>query len=251
MLRHRVIPLVLLDGYAVVKTIRFGIRRNLGNPIVVARVYNSRNVDELILLDIDASKQNRMIDLQTVTAVAQECFMPLTVGGGLRTNEDISLTLKAGADKVALNTILFEDKHFFKEAVSVFGSQCIVASIDIIKNERGEYKLYSHSDRKVQIALDDCLTFLIEAKVGEILLNNVDLDGMMSGYDLDLIRYIATIVKNIPIIAAGGAGHQHDCSKAINAGSSAVAAASIFHFTSITPRICKEAMDQEGILVRI
>ena len=251
MLRQRVIPLVLLDGYAVVKTIHFNIRRNQGNPIVVARIYNSRNVDELILLDIDASKQNRKIDLHTVKAVAQECFMPLTVGGGLRTIEDISLTLKAGADKVALNTMLFEDAHFFKEAASVFGSQCIVASIDITKNEKGEYILYSHSGRKVEIALEECLNILTEATVGEILLNSVDLDGLMSGYDLDLIRHVSSIIKNIPIIAAGGAGTPQDCAKAIKAGSSAVAAASIFHFTSITPRICKEAMNREGILVRL
>jgi cyclase len=250
-LRHRVIPLVLLDGYAVVKTIRFDIRRNQGNPIVVARIYNSRNVDELILLDIDASKQNRKIDLHTVAAVAHECFMPMTVGGGLKTIDDISHTLKAGADKVALNTMLFDDALFFKSAVSVFGSQCIVASIDIKKDENGEYTLYSHSGRNVGITLDECLNILIDAKVGEILLNNVDLDGMMGGYDLDLIRHIAAIVKNIPIIAAGGAGHPSDCARAVKAGSSAVAAASIFHFTSITPRVCKEAMDQEGLLVRI
>jgi cyclase len=250
-LRHRVIPLVLLDGYSVVKTIRFDIRRNQGNPIVIARIYNLRNVDELILLDIDASKQKRKIDLHTVTAVAQECFMPLTVGGGLRTITDISITLKAGADKVALNTVLFEDAHFFKEAVSVFGSQCIVASIDIKKNERGEYSLFSHSGRKVTITLDECLNILMEAKVGEILLNSVDLDGVMSGYDLNLIGRITSITKTIPIIAAGGAGTPQDCAKAIKAGSSAAAAASIFHFTSITPRICKEAMHQEGILVRL
>jgi imidazole glycerol-phosphate synthase subunit HisF len=250
-LRYRVIPLVLLDGYAVVKSIRFDIRRNLGNPIVVARIYNSRNVDELILLDIDASKQNRKIDLHTVTAVAQECFMPLTVGGGLRSIEDISLTLKAGADKVALNTMLFDGIHFFKEAVSVFGSQCIVASLDITKSEQGTFEIYSHCGRKAQITLDDCLDILAEAEVGEILLNSVDLDGVMIGYDLDLIAHVSSIIKRIPIVAAGGAGCPHDCAKAVKAGASAVAAASIFHFTSITPRICKEEMAKEGIPVRI
>ena len=251
MLRHRVIPLVLLDGYAVVKTIRFDVRRNLGNPIVVARVYNSRNVDELILLDIDASKENRKIDLHTVTAVTQECFMPLTVGGGLRTIDDISQALKAGADKIALNTVLFEDPSFFREAVSVFGSQCIVASIDVVKDAAGVYRLYSHKGRPVAIGLDDSLRFLTAAGVGEILLNSVDRDGEMSGYDIDLITHAASIVKRIPIIAAGGAASPDDCGKAIRAGSSAVAAASIFHFTSITPRLCKETMHKEGIPVRL
>ena len=251
MLRHRVIPLVLLDGYAVVKTIQFDVRRNLGNPIVVAKVYNSRNVDELILLDIDASKQNRKIDLHTVAAVAEECFMPLTVGGGLRTIEDISLTLKAGADKIALNTMLFEDELFFHKAVSVFGSQCIVASIDVVRNEKGDYRLYSHAGRDVKLPLDECLTILQKAKVGEILMNSVDLDGRMSGYDMELIGRVFSKVRNIPIIAAGGAGTPLDCARAIKAGASAVAAASMYHFTSITPRICKEAMNEEGIAVRL
>ena len=154
MLRYRVIPLVLLDGYSVVKTIQFDIRRNQGNPIVVSRIYNSRNVDELMLLDIDASKENRGIDLHTVDAVSSECFMPLTVGGGLRTCEDISKTLKAGADKVSLNTIIFDKLEFLKEAVSVFGSQCIVASIDIKRDELGEWKLFSHSNRKINLNLN-------------------------------------------------------------------------------------------------
>ncbi len=251
MLRHRVIPLVLLDGYAVVKTIRFDIRRNLGNPIVIARIYNARNVDELILLDIDASKQNRKIDLHTVQAVAQECFMPLTVGGGLRTIDDISETLKAGADKVALNSILLEDGNFLGKAISVFGSQCIVASIDIIKSEKGAYELYSHSARQVRISLDECLERLADIRVGEVLVNSVDRDGAMNGYDIILISHVSSVVRHIPIIAAGGAGCPEDCAKAIQAGASAAAAASIYHFSSITPRICKEAMYEEGIAVRL
>ena len=138
LLRVRVIPIVLLDGYSVLKTIKFDIKRNLGNPIVISRIYNSRNVDELMLLDIDASKENREIDLHTVDAVTSQCFMPLTVGGGLKTIEDITKTLKAGADKVALNTVIFEKPEFLKKAVEVFGSQCIVGSIDIKKNNKGE-----------------------------------------------------------------------------------------------------------------
>lgn len=250
MLRHRVIPLVLLDGYSVVKTIKFDVRRNLGNPITVAKVYDARNVDELVLLDIDASKERRGIDLHTVEAVASECFMPLTVGGGLNTCDDIAKTLKAGADKVALNTVLFEKRDFFKEAVSVFGSQCIVASIDIKKGPSGEYGLYSHSGKKVDYSLAECLQFLMGSGVGEILLNNVDADGMMGGYDLGLISYVSKST-NIPLIAAGGAGSAGDCALAIKAGASAVAVASIFHFTSITPRDCKESMKAMNIPVRL
>jgi cyclase len=250
MLRYRVIPLVLLDGYSVVKTIQFDIRRNQGNPIVVSRIYNSRNVDELMLLDIDASKENRGIDLHTVDAVSSECFMPLTVGGGLRTCEHITKTLKAGADKVSLNTIIFDQPKFLKEAVSVFGSQCIVASIDIKKNQLGEWELFSHSDRKFNLSLDEMLNLLIKSDVGEILVNSVDLDGMMEGYDLDLINHVSSST-NIPVIAAGGASGPMDCSKAVMKGASAVSAASIFHFTSHTPRTCKEDMYKNGIPIRL
>lgn len=251
MLRHRVIPLVLLDGYSVVKTIRFDVRRNLGNPITVAKVYNTRNVDELILLDIDASKQARGIDVHTVEAVSKECFMPLTVGGGLKTCAEIARTLKAGADKVSLNTVLFENPDFYKEAVKIFGSQCIVASLDIKKDEQGKYRLFSHAGKKNDLPLGECLKFLIDSKVGEILLNNVDLDGMMNGYDIKLIEFVTSKVSSLPIIVAGGASGAQDCIHAIKAGASAVAVASIFHFTSVTPRICKEAMQQSGITVRL
>ena len=250
MLRHRVIPVVLLDGYSVVKTIRFDVRRNLGNPITVARVYNARNVDELMLLDIDAAKEGRGIDLHTVEAVAAECFMPLTVGGGLKTCDEIACALKAGADKVALNTAIIDDSVFLREAVAVFGSQCIVASIDVKKNERGGYGVYSHAGKPCLFALDEFLARVVEAGAGEVLLNNVDLDGTMAGYDQALIKYVAARIS-MPIIAAGGASGEDDCVLAIRSGASAVSAASIFHFTSITPRTCKEAMAKEGLPVRL
>lgn len=250
MLRYRVIPLVLLDGYSVVKTIQFDIRRNQGNPIVISRIYNSRNVDELILLDIDASKESRGIDLHTVEAVASECFMPLTVGGGLKTCEEIAKTLEAGADKVSLNSVIFENPAFLRQAVSVFGSQCIVASIDIKKGTGAAYALYSHSNKTVNLGLDEYLKFIIGSKVGEILLNSVDLDGKMCGYDYELIRYVSSRT-DIPVIAAGGASRPSDCVKAVKAGASAVAAASIFHFTSYTPQLCKQTMSEEDIPVRL
>lgn len=250
MLRHRVIPIVLLDGYSVLKTIKFDVRRNLGNPITVARVYDTRDVDELILLDIDAAKEQRKIDLYTIKDIALECFMPLTVGGGLRTCDDIAEALAHGADKVSLNTVIFENPAVLHEAVKIFGSQCIVASIDVKKDPQGNYQLYSHADSKISITLAECLQIINESNVGEILINNVDFDGLMTGYDFSLIQYIVQSTK-IPIITAGGASSPEDCAKAIQAGASAVAAASIFHFTSITPLICKQAMKQAGIPVRL
>lgn len=250
MLRHRVIPLVLLDGYSVVKTIQFDIRRNQGNPIVVSRIYNSRNVDELILLDIDASKEGREIDLHTVNAVASECFMPLTVGGGLKSCEQISGVLEAGADKVSLNSILFENPGFLREAVSVFGSQCIVASIDVKKNPSGSYALYSHANKEARISLEEALKIIIDSRAGEILLNSVDFDGKMCGYDCDLIARVSSLT-DIPVIAAGGASSPQDFVKAIHAGAAAASAASIFHFTGFTPHDCKSAMRDAGIPVRL
>lgn len=251
MLRIRVIPLVLLNSdYSVVKTIHFNIRRNLGNPIVVSRIYESRKVDELILLDIDASKENREIDLHTVEAVASECFMPLTIGGGLKSCDDIEKALRAGADKVSLNSIILDKPEFLKEAVSVFGSQCIVASIDIRKDENGNYTIFSHSNRKVEYSFEEYLKLVIGYRAGEILLNSVDSDGTMEGYDLELINKVSSMTS-VPIIAAGGASGPNDCIEAIRAGASAVAVASIFHFTQVTPQMCKEVMARASIPVRI
>lgn len=249
MLRHRVIPVILLDGYSVLKTIRFQVRRNLGNPITVARIFNARNVDELILLDIDASKQNRCIDLFTIDDVASECFMPLTVGGGIKTCDEIETVLKKGADKVVINSAALAAPGFIKESAAHFGSQCIVVSVDIQKNEQGGYELYSHSHQPAQWdVLEWCST--VEALgAGEVFINSVDRDGVMCGFDYPLIKAISDCVK-IPVIACGGASAPADFVLAIQSGASAVAAASIFYFTKITPEDCRRAMRYAQILVR-
>ncbi|HLD82444.1 MAG TPA: HisA/HisF-related TIM barrel protein, partial [Candidatus Omnitrophota bacterium] len=155
-----------------------------------------------------------------------------------------------GADKVALNSVIFENPDFLKEAVSIFGSQCIVASIDIKKDEAGNYMLYSHAHKEIKFSLEECLRLLVNSKAGEVLLNNVDLDGKLAGYDCALIKYVSSQV-NIPVIAAGGASSPSDCAQAILSGAQAVAAASIFHFTGITPYNCKEEMSKAGLLVRL
>ena len=139
MLRKRIIPIVLLDGFSVLKTINFNQRRNLGSPITVARTYNTRNVDELVLLDIDATKQKRSIDKFTIAEVAKECFMPLTVGGGIKTVKEIQGLLAKGADKIAINSYALENPAFIKEASDMFGSQCIVVSIDVVEDNDNFY----------------------------------------------------------------------------------------------------------------
>ena len=250
MLKHRVIPVVLLDGYSVLKTIQFSTRRNLGNPITVARIYNTRNVDELVLLDIDASKHDEKIDEFTISEVASECFMPLAVGGGLRTCKDISNVLARGADKVVLNTIILENPSFVTESSQQFGAQCIVASVDVKKDGNGDYKVYSHSGKPFEKPVIDWVKELEQLGAGEIILNSVDNDGMMEGYDLPLIKQVADLVS-IPVIAVGGLQTPKDAVEAVNNGASAVAAASVFHFTDYTPNDLKHEMADAGLPVRI
>ena len=248
MLRTRVIPIVLIDGYSVLKTIRFDERRNQGNPITVARVYNTRNVDELILLDIDASEQGRSIDLFTIEEIASECFMPLTVGGGIHTIQDIRSVLDRGADKVAINAAAIDQPDLINEAVNRFGAQCIVGSVDV-KKVGSTYQVYSRGKTLDQDAFA-WMKELVDRGVGELLINSVDLDGTMSGCDLDLIARATPLFK-VPIIYAGGVSKPEDAVKPIQLGCSAVAAASIFHFTSFTPNNVKETLRDAGIPVRL
>ncbi|HXH73883.1 MAG TPA: imidazole glycerol phosphate synthase cyclase subunit [Bacteriovoracaceae bacterium] len=250
MLRHRIIPVVLIDGFSVLKTIQFDVRRNLGSPVTVARTYNTRNVDELILLDIDASKQNRSIDKFTIMDIASELFMPLTVGGGIKTVEDIQTALKMGADKVSLNSEALKNPSLISEGSRVFGRQCIVVSIDI-KKDGNEYKIYSHDLKKI-INIDP-FEWAVKAQqmgAGELLINSVDNDGVMGGPDLELLEKFRHLVT-IPIIAQGGIARPQDCVDMIHAGASAIAAASIFHFTGFTPDDCKQEIHKSGLPARL
>ncbi|MEZ9570532.1 imidazole glycerol phosphate synthase subunit HisF [Vibrio splendidus] len=248
MLRKRIIPIVLLDGFSVLKTIKFDIRRNLGSPVTVARTYNTRNVDELILLDIDASKQGRSIDKFTIAEIAQDCFMPLTVGGGIKSIKDIEELLAKGADKIAINSIALENPEFIRESSSIFGSQCIVVSIDVVE-DNDLYSIYSKGKVIKDILLVD---WIIEAErlgAGELLINNVTRDGTMQGGNLELSKLIANSVR-IPVIYAGGISSPEDTCNLLGSDLSAVGVSSIFHFTDYTPSDCNEAMKKRGILSR-
>lgn len=249
MLRKRVIPIVLLDGFSVLKTINFKTRRNLGSPVTVARTYNTRNVDELVLLDIDASKQNRQIDAFTIKDIARELFMPLTVGGGIRTVEDVRLALKMGADKVAINTEAIKYPNIITESSKVFGAQCIVGSVDFIK-EDGKYKVYTAGVTHPDLELNDWCKKLEELGAGELLINNVTLDGTEEGADVEIANLISSSVS-IPVIYAGGVNNPQNAAEVAKTKTSGVAISSIFHFTSITPQECKEEMHAQGIPVRI
>jgi cyclase len=248
MLRTRVIPVVLIDGYSVIKTTQFGTRRNLGNPITVARIYNTRNVDELIVLDIDASEQERSIDLFTIEEIASECFMPLTIGGGIRNLEDIRNVLNKGADKVVINTAAIENPNFIAEAIFQFGSQCIVGSANFKKID-DRYYLYSRGNILKEKDPFEWILELAKIGVGEIFINSVDLDGTMKGCDLELIEKVVKSV-NLPVIYCGGVSAPEDFVAPIKLGCSAIAAASIFHFTRWTPNCVKKKLSENKIPVR-
>lgn len=248
MLRKRIIPIVLLDGFSVLKTINFNQRRNLGSPITVVRTYNTRNVDELILLDIDASKQGRSIDKFTIAEIAQDCFMPLTVGGGIKTVEDIQGLLAKGADKVAINSHALQNPEFIKISSDIFGSQCIVVSIDVVEEDEG-FMVYSNGDILRDVELIDWIKKAESLGAGELLINNVTRDGVMEGGNVKLAESISNAVS-IPVIYAGGISSPSDAALIAQTKVSGVGIASIFHFTDYTPQDCNESLKRMGISVR-
>jgi len=251
MLKTRIIPTVLFKNGIVVKTKKFSEHRNIGSCINTVRVYNAREVDELIFIDTDATKEMRGLPIAIVREVLDECFMPLTVGGGVKTTEDINALLKIGADKVSINSEAVKRPDFISEAAKVFGSQSIVISIDAKRNG-GSYEVFTESATKPS-GMDPVFWAKKCEKLGagEILINSIDHDGMMDGFDIELIKQVSDAV-NIPVIACGGAGNLDDFTKAIKEGhASAVSASSIFLFTQTTPENVKMHMAKSGINVRI
>jgi len=249
MLRKRIIPIVLLDGFSVLKTINFKERRNLGSPITVTRTYNTRNVDELVLLDIDASKQKRAIDKFTIAEIAQDCFMPLTVGGGIKSIKDIQDLLAKGADKVAVNSYAIQNPLFIKEASDVFGAQCIVVSVDVVELELGVYAVFNNGHIVSKLDLFEWILKVVELGAGELLINNVTRDGNMKGVNVALAKKISNIV-NVPVIYAGGVSCPEDAVRICETNASGVGISSIFHFTEHTPESCKLVMKRAGLSVR-
>lgn len=231
MLKIRVIPCLLLRNQGLVKTVKFKDPVYVGDPVNAVKIFNQKKVDELIFLDIQASKENRRPNYRMIEDIATECFMPFCYGGGIKSIEDIKTILSLGAEKVSLNSYALERPTFIKEASEFFGNQSIVIALDIMKNLFGRHRIY-HSGKNITTDVDP-VGFAIEAAklgAGEILLNSVDRDGMMDGYDLDIIRKISDSV-DIPVIACGGAGKLDDFSNAVRKGhASAVAAGSMFVF---------------------
>lgn len=252
MLKHRVLPLVLLTGYNVVKSVQFSNYRTLGNPITICRIYESRGVDELVLLDIRATLEKRGPNLDIIRDISGECFMPLTIGGGITNLEQVRQILRAGADKVAVNSSAIENPQLIADIAREFGSQCCVVSIDAKQAGDHGYEVYTHGGKHSASKTPvDWAREVESLGAGEILLNSIDSDGMMQGYDIELMRSVTAVVS-IPVIAAGGAGKSEHFSQVFKeAHVSAVAAASIYHFSGITPMEVKRELDTSGIAVRL
>jgi imidazole glycerol-phosphate synthase subunit HisF len=227
MLRTRVIPCLLVHQGRLVKTVRFRNPSYIGDPVNAIKIYNEKEVDELILLDVRATVEHRPPALDFLTEIASECFMPLTYGGNIQTADQIKKIFYLGIEKVAINSAAVINPNFIKEISAVFGSQSIVVAIDAKKNLFGKYMVYSHGGEKAsQFTVADYARLVEQMGAGEILLNSIDRDGTWQGYDLDLIREVTEVV-NIPVIACGGAGSLADFARAVKEGASAVAAGSM------------------------
>ena len=251
MLTARIIPCLDVKDGRVVKGVRFVDLRDAGDPVEQARVYDAAGADELCFLDITASHERRSILLDVVRATAEQCFMPLTVGGGVRTLEDIRTLLLAGADKVSINTTAVRDPDFVRQAAEKFGSQCVVVAIDARRTAPGRFEVFTHGGRE-PTGLDavEWAQRMADLGAGEILLTSMDRDGTGEGFDLGLTRLVSDAV-GVPVIASGGVGTLDHLVEGIREGhASAVLAASIFHFGTFSITEAKDALAAAGVPVR-
>ena len=255
MLAKRIIPCLDVADGRVVKGVKFLGLRDAGDPVEIAKRYDEEQADELVFLDIRASTDNRETMLDVVRRTAEQVFMPLCVGGGIRTIEDIRRMLSAGADKVSINTPAIQNPDFINESSSRFGAQCIVVAIDAKKTPDGQYIVHSHGGRDGGRATPlEPVAWAKEAEqrgAGEILLTAMDADGTKNGYDIALTRAIADAVS-IPVIASGGAGNlEHLRAGLVEGRADAVLAASIFHYQEYSIREAKEFLAKQGVPVRL
>ena len=248
----RVIPCLDVDAGRVVKGVNFTDLRDAGDPVEMARVYDAEGADELTFLDITASSAGRETTYDMVRRTAEQVFIPLTVGGGVRTVSDVDALLRAGADKVGVNTAAVARPEFLAEAAHRFGSQCVVLSVDARRGGGTDsgFEVTTHGGRRgTGIDAVAWAARAVELGAGEILLNSMDADGTRDGYDLELIRAVRAVVA-VPVIASGGAGGLADFAPAVAAGADAVLAASVFHFGRLRIGEVKDALRAEAVPVR-
>ena len=251
MLKVRVIPCLDVKDGRVVKGVKFVALRDAGDPVEQARAYDAAGADELMFLDITASHEGRGAILDVVARTADVCFMPLSVGGGIRTVDDARALLLAGADKISVNTAAVEDPDLISRCADAFGSQAVVAAIDARAVPESGWRVFTYGGRR-DAGLDaaDWAAEVVRRGAGEILLTSMDRDGVRSGYDLGLLRAVTNAVK-VPVIASGGAGEARHMVEAVTeGGADAVLAASIFHFGDVSISEVKAAMAAAGVPVR-
>ncbi len=250
MLKNRIIPCLDVKDGRVVKGVNFENLIDAGDPVTQAKFYYEEGADELCFLDITASNENRSAIFETVKKVAKVCFIPLTVGGGIRTIDDFSQLLLSGADKVSVNSAAIKNPQLILQASQKFGSQCVIVAIDAKKNSSGNYEIFTHGGKNPTGI--DAISWAKKAEelgAGELLVTSMDKDGTKSGYDIELIKQITTKTK-IPVIASGGVGNLQHLSDGIKAGANAVLAASIFHFKEYSIKQAKEFLEQDKIAIR-
>lgn len=250
-LAARIIPCLDVNAGRVVKGTKFLNLRDAGDPVEVAKRYNAEGADELVFLDITASSDQRPILLDVVRKTAEQVFIPLTVGGGIRTVEDMKTLLRSGADKISINTSAVKTPKLISDGAKRFGSQCIVVAIDAKRRGARKWEVYIHGGRTP--TGKDAVRWAREAEkrgAGEILLTSMDGDGTKAGYDCDLLRAVSSAVS-IPVIASGGAGKKEDFFEGWKAGASACLAASLFHFRELSIASIKKYLDQREVPVRL
>jgi len=252
MLKTRIIPCLDVKDGRVVKGVSFVNLVDAGDPVEQAKIYDAQGADELCFLDITASSDNRSILYNVVSKVAEQCFMPLTVGGGVRALDDIRNLLLAGADKVSINTEAVKRPEFVREAAEKFGSQCIVVAIDAKQVAAGRFEIFTHGGRNATgIDAVEWAKKMVELGAGEILLTSMDRDGTKQGVDVALTKAVSEAVS-VPVIASGGIGKLEHFAEAVTKGKAdAVLAASVFHFGTYTIGQVKEALKKTGVAVRL
>jgi len=251
MLKTRIIPCILFKDRTVVKSEKFGNFRMVGDPTTIARVFNERNADEMIFLDIIASRENKEPNFEVFEDIAKECFMPLAIGGGIKKIEHVDKMFRIGADKIVLNTALVENEFLIKEIVKKYGSQAVVASIDAKKTSQGYKAFIKGGTKETSYSPSELAKRAEELGAGEIFLNSIDKDGTTEGYDLELINEVSENVS-IPLIVCGGAGSCQDFVDAVKIGKAdAVSGASIFYYVGESIITAKKYMGEKGIEVRV
>ena len=251
MLKNRIIPCLDVKNGRVVKGINFVDLKDAGDPVEQAKIYSDGGADEICFLDITASNENRSTIYEVVKKTSKKCFVPLTVGGGIKSVDDISKLLNSGADKVSINTAAVQNPKIVNESSKKFGSQCIVVAIDA-KRKNKKWKIFTHGGRKeTDIDAIEYAKKMEDNGVGELLVTSMDRDGTQIGYDIELIKKISLSV-NIPVIASGGVGNLDHLVEGIKEGNAnAVLAASIFHYGTHSIKEAKQYLDSKGIPVRI